>query len=320
MIVSQGLSRNLIQKSMKSVLVCAFFCVSSGTIVRAERAFGSADAAPATVDSAITIGFTPGEETSGLKERADAFVRLLADRTGLRLKSYVGTSYSDLIDKMADRKVDFAFLSASSFVEAEARCGAKVLLKKVWEGPFYYSVVLVPVGSKTRTLKELRKKRIAFVDEKSASGYLYPLAAFRQAGLSEKTDFAMTTFSGGHDRSVQLLKQGAVDAIAVFSNDKRGVQTAWTQHGGKLNDVRVIWSSAPIPNDPFVVRRDFYDKSPKIAHEVMFGLIEMNEDPAEGGAIRKLLGIQSLMLATSQQYEPVREMVRLLKDAKGEGK
>ncbi|MBK7890433.1 MAG: phosphate/phosphite/phosphonate ABC transporter substrate-binding protein [Bdellovibrionales bacterium] len=297
--------------------MCALLCMA--LIVKPAR--GAGEPAPTLTDSvAITIGFTPGEESSGLKERTDAFVRLLAERTGLHLKSYVGTSYSDLIDKMAERKVDFAFLSASSFVEAEARCGAKVLLKKVWEGPFYYSVLLVPAKSTIRSIKELKKKRIAFVDEKSASGYLYPLVAFRHAGLSEKTDFASITFSGGHDRSVQLLKKGAVDAIAVFSNDKAGVQTAWTQHGGQARDVRVLWSSAPIPNDPFVVRRDFYEKSPKIAHEVMFGLIEMNEDPAEMATVRKLLGIQSLMLATSQQYEPVREMVRLLRDAKGEGK
>ena len=300
--------------------MCALLGTFLGTALCAEPARGAGETVPTLVDSAITIGFTPGEESSGLKERTDAVVRLLADRTGLRLKSYVGTSYSDLIDKMTERKVDFAFLSASSFVEAEARCGAKVLLKKVWEGPFYYSVLLVPVKSKIRSLKELKRKRIAFVDEKSASGYLYPLAAFRQAGLSEKTDFASATFSGGHDRSVQLLKQGAVDAIAVFSNDRAGLQTAWTQHGGKARDVRVLWSSAPIPNDPFVVRRDFYEKSPKVAHEVMFGLIEMNEDPAEMATMRKLLGIQSLMLATSQQYAPVRDMVRLLRDAKGDGK
>lgn len=306
------LHRNL--KKCLRTLVAVFAATLFTTFANGATVYAAETGAAAT---AITIGFTPGEDAAGLKERADTFVRLLAERTGLPLKSYVGTSYSDLINKMSERTVDFAFLSAASFVEAEAKCGAKVLLKKVWEGPFYYSVLLVPMKSKIRSLMGLKNKRIVFVEEKSASGYLYPLVALRQAGLSEKTDFASTVFSGGHDQSVQLLKRGAADAIAVFSNDKRGLQSAWTQHGGKAQDVRILWSSAPIPNDPFVVRRDFYEKSPKLAHEVMFGLIELNEDPLEMATVRKLLGIQSLMLATSQQYEPVREMVRLLHQPEG---
>ena len=44
----------------------------------------------------------------------------------------------------------------------------------------------------------------------------------------------------------------------------------------------------------------------------MFGLIEMNEDASTGPELKRILGVQGLMLATSQQYEPVREMAKKL--------
>jgi len=70
--------------------------------------------------------------------------------------------------------------------------------------------------------------------------------------------------------------------------------------------------SEPIPNDPFVVRQDFYDSYPRISHDLMFALIEINDDPKDGARFKKLLSASSLMFATSQQYEPVREMVKEL--------
>lgn len=267
----------------------------------------SAWSAPSTV----TIGYIPGEAAADLKARGEELAVLLQKRTGLKIQTYVGTSYGDLVQKMSEKKIDFAFLSALSFVEVEKQSGVRVLLKKVWEQGYYHSVLMVPKASKVRKPLDLKGKRIAFVDEKSASGYLYPLVLLRDLGLDPSKDIK-PVFSGGHDKSVELLKKGDVDAIAVFANDEKGRDSAWTHHKGRLGDVRVIWSSAAIPNDPFCVRADFYERYPKTTHDLMFGLIEMNEDASIGPELKRILGVQGLMLATSQQYEPVREMSKKL--------
>ncbi len=267
----------------------------------------SAWSAPSTV----TIGYIPGEAAADLKARGEELAVLLQKRTGLKVQTYVGTSYGDLVQKMSEKKIDFAFLSALSFVEVEKQSGVRVLLKKVWEQGYYHSVLMVPTASKIRKPLDLKGKRIAFVDEKSASGYLYPLVLLKDLGLDSAKDIK-PVFSGGHDKSVELLKKGEVDAIAVFANDEKGRDSAWTHHKGRARDVRVIWSSAAIPNDPLCVRVDFYERYPKTTHDLMFGLIEMNEDASTGPELKRILGVQGLMLATSQQYEPVREMAKKL--------
>ena len=76
--------------------------------------------------------------------------------------------------------------------------------------------------------------------------------------------------------------------------------------------MKPLWVSVPIPNDPFCVRSDFYEANPKISHDLMFALIELDDDAKEGSNFKKLLGVSSLMLATSQQYEPVRDLVKEL--------
>ncbi|MDX9731798.1 MAG: phosphate/phosphite/phosphonate ABC transporter substrate-binding protein [Bdellovibrionales bacterium] len=260
-----------------------------------------AGAVQAASPKEIHIGFIPGEGVADLKARSEELAQLLEKRTGLKIKPYVGTSYGDLVQKIVEKKIDFAFLSALSFVEVEEKVGVKVLLKKVWDQGFYYSVILSKTNSSVRKPSDLRGKRIAFVDERSASGYLYPQALLKEAGLDVKKDLKSTVFSGGHDKSVELLKKGEVDAIAVFSNDKKGRDSAWTQNGGKTKEARIVWASDAIPNDPFCVRDEFYQKHPKIAHDLMFSLIEMNEDAELGPELKRLLGVSSLMVATSQQ-------------------
>lgn len=289
-------------------------CVVCWTWAAANAQSSSAQAdRPTGLAPIIRLGFIPGDGKAELQKSSEELSKLIESKTGIRVVPYVGTSYGDLIDKVAKREVDFAFLSALSYVEAESKVDLKVLLKKVWDKGFYYSVILVRADSNIRKISDLKGKRLGFVDKKSGSGALYPIAALNRARLKVPSDFKTVIYTGSHNQSVHALKTGAVDAVAIFSNDPKGKDSAWTQHGGLLKDVRVLWSSSAIPNDPLCVRADFYEAQPKLTHEFMFGLIELNEDSKLGETFRQLLGVKSLMTATSQQYEPVREMQREMK-------
>lgn len=258
----------------------------------------------------ITIGFIPGENPQELKDNGEEIAKLLQAKIGIPVNVYVSKDYSELIDQMKAKKVDFAFYSAMTFVFAEKMAGAKVLLKKVWNGPYYYSTIL---SSKATKLAQLKGKKFAFVDQKSASGYLYPQVYFKKNGIDPKSYFAEIQFTGNHPESVNRLANGTVDAIAVFSNDAKDKDTAWDRFAKKKTPrPHAVWTSEPIPNDPFCVRQDFYDSNPRVATDVMFALRDLTEDKDSGEKMKKLLNISGLMLATSQQYDPVREMVKEL--------
>jgi phosphonate transport system substrate-binding protein len=113
-----------------------------------------------------------------------------------------------------------------------------------------------------------------------------------------------------------MLREGKVDAIAVFSNDAKNKDTAWdrfpAKDGKNGRKPHTIWISAPIPNDPFCVRQDFYDAHPRVATDLMFALRDLDEDKVNGPKFKKLLNVTGLMLATSQQYDSVRDLVKEL--------
>lgn len=260
---------------------------------------------------AITIGVIPGGDPEKLREQGAVFAQKLQEKIQIPITLYISKDYKGLIEAMKSKKVDFAFYSALTFVEAEKEAKAKVLLKKVWNYPYYYSTIIVPKNSKIKKLSDLKSKKIAFVDENSASGYLYPKVALQKSGLTQES-FAEVAFSGNHQASIQFLEAGKVDAAAVFMDDEKGKDSAWTKFSTQNKSFRILWKSSPIPNDPFTVRQDFYDKFPKETHSLMFAMIEILEERTDKNTYSEVLGLQSLMPATSKQYDPVREMVKEL--------
>lgn len=268
-----------------------------------------------TQESPITVGFIPGGDPTALREETSQFAQSLQEELGVPVNVYISKNYQGLVEAIKSKKVDFAFLNAVTFVAAEKEAPVKVLLKKVWTEPFYYSAIIVKAESKIHSVDDLKRRKIAFVDGKSGSGYLYPLAMLKEkkieGAISEKK-----VFSGNHLNSMKMLESGEVDAAAVFSDDEKGVSGAWTKFAPDLKNpkqkYRIVWISGAIPSDPFCVRQDFYEKNPKLTHTLMFSLIDLAEKKKEDKNWKSLMGSKTLMLATSQQYEPVRKLVKIL--------
>lgn len=259
----------------------------------------------------ITIGFLPGGNAEVIKRGSVEVAKGLQEALGIPVNVYLSKNYSGLIDAMKAKKVDFAIFTSMAYVFAEKEAGAKVLLKKVWADPFYHSVILTKKNSKFKKIENLSTARFGFVEEKSTSGYLYPQVLFKKKKITPQS----TRFSGSHFESVQQLDQSQVDAIAVFADDKKGLRNAYVKYS-KVQDpqkqIRVLWVSDPIPNDPFCVRQDYYDQFPKLTHNLMFALIDVVDKLRANQDVMETVGAQGFVPATQRQYDPVREMVKEL--------
>ena len=283
------------------ILAFVFFLVlSTGTLATANE----------EVPEVLTIGIIPGGNPDQVKKESIELASELQSALGIKVNIYISKDYNTLIEAMKEKKVDFAFLTALSFVYAEKTAQAKVLLKKIYNEPFYFSALVTSNKSKIKRFVDLKGKIIAFVDAKSTSGYLYPKAQLKKINFND-SDFKSIIFSGNHSNSVKLLEEGKVDVIAVFSDDAKGKNGAWTKFS-KEKKFKVLWVSSPIPTDPFTVRQDFYTKYPNVVHSVMVNLVDLFEKSKMQKKYREILGEKELMPATSKQYDPVREVIKNL--------
>lgn len=256
----------------------------------------------------ITIGIIPGGDREALKSESKIIAEQLQKKFNVPVNIYISKNYAGLTTALKDKKVDYAFLSAFSLVEAEKEVLLKVLLKKTYNGPYYFSGLVVRADSKIKSINNLKGKTIAFVDPQSASGYLYPQVHLRKYKLNDQS-FKSVIFSGSHAASVEKLEKKEVDVAAVFVDNEKTNDGAWERFKkDPKSKFRLLWVSEPIPNDPIVVRQEFYDQYPKLTHEIMYELIEMQSDAETKKLISEVMGKGELMPATSKQYDPVREV------------
>ncbi|RCJ25164.1 phosphonate ABC transporter substrate-binding protein [Nostoc minutum NIES-26] len=219
----------------------------------------------------------------------------------------IAKDYKEIIDWLVQGKLDMAYLSPLAYLEAVDR-GAKVepLVAAIdidTRQPWYRACIIVKQDSPIKTLKDLKGRRIAFVDKSSTSGYLMPVATFNQIGIDSQRDFAQVLYAGSHSKSLAALEDGSVDAAAtnVSSYLKR-------QKSGKLTpeNSRVLWESAPIPNSPIVV-------SQKLPPEVILELKQAFISSPDG--IEDIMGIESTgyTLVIPSDYAPIQRLRKNIK-------
>ena len=252
--------------------------------------FGFAQITDEPTPKSITIGLIPGGNPDAVKKQSVALGEKIQKALNIPVQIFISKNYSGLVEAVKNKKVDYAFLSALTYVQAENDVQLKVLLKKTWSGPYYYSAIVALKKSSIRKISDFKNKKIAFVDTGSTSGYLYPQVYLQKNKMNDQT-FKKAVISGSHAASVEKLESGEVDLIPVFADDEKGLHGAWNRFSkNKKSEFKVLWISEPIPNDPIVVRTEFYNQYPKLTHELMSNLIDIQSDDITVNSISEIMG------------------------------
>lgn len=294
---------------MLSCLIFSIFILFNSVVLSAEKEVANKE----TLPQKITLGVIPGGNPEQMRVESLELAKKIQNELSVPVEVVIAKTYGGLVGAMKSGEVQFGFLTAHSFVQSEKDVPLKVLLKKTWAGaPFYFSSVVVNKDSSIKKIKDLKSKKFAFVDKGSTSGYLYPQVMFQQNAIKDDF-FSSIEYSGNHAKSVEWLEKRMVDAIATFSDDEKATSGAWSKFSQKKLKVKALWVSKPIPNDPIVVTREFYEKHPFFTHNFMSALIDIQDQAKLKKEFRQTLGDGDLLPATEKHFDPVREMVKLLK-------
>lgn len=129
-------------------------------------------------------------------------------------------TYQEVNDLLATGQLDAALICTGGYVDLERRSpgAVEVVAVPVVHGKTtYQSYIIVPASSAAGELADLRGKRFAFTDELSLSGFGYPTHLLRRMGTDANRFFGSVTFTRSHDRSIDAVAKGLVDAAAVDS-------------------------------------------------------------------------------------------------------
>ena len=265
----------------------------------------------------LTFAIIPTEETVAELQLYQPVTDRMEKLTGKKIEFFMPTSYASVVEGLLSKFVDVAVLGPYSYVIANSKDSdievfatyAKKPGHLQEEGPGYKGVLVSKKGSGLKTIKDLKGTLIGLTDPGSTSGNLVPRVVFSQViGMDIDDYFKRAVYTGSHELSTVAVHKGKVDAAFVASHRFDNVVNKGEV---KLDDFNVIWSSPPIPQDPFVYRSPLCDDIKKNIRETFLGL---KDDPSAQAFLNNVKS-NTFVPMSSADYDVIRDLKKA-KDAK----
>lgn len=262
----------------------------------------------------ISFYLTPSVSAEILKSKGTFIKDFLEKETGLSIVMKIPASYDELVGHFGSPKACFGIMSSQSYVLANQKHGAEVKLRTVRFGhSVYFGMIITRASSGIKSIKDLEGKSIAYTDELSTSGYLFPKKMIEKS----KVKTTKETFAKKHDEVVRLVYEGKVDAGAAFYSPPASdgtIRDARVNLKEKYPDIEnkvvIISKTDPIPNDPIVFSKNF---NQDLARKLYIALAKLASAPNGKQALLDLYGVEGFVKASDSDYNSLRTVMGIKK-------
>ncbi|MBP5985981.1 MAG: putative selenate ABC transporter substrate-binding protein [Azonexus sp.] len=184
--------------ALKGALACAFAAVSS---------------LPAIADEAVLrVSAIPDEAPTELQRKFAPLGKYLEAQTGMKVIFTPVSDYAAVVESLATKKIDLAWLGGFTFVQAKIRTnGTAIPIVQRAEDAVFTSK-FITADPNIKNVADLKGKTFAFGAPSSTSGSLMPRFFLQQAGLNPEKDFKNVAYSGAHDATVAFVAAGKAEA------------------------------------------------------------------------------------------------------------
>lgn len=233
------------------------------------------------------------------------------DKLGVPTELITGASFG----QFAEGEVDVGFICGLPYVQMARLQPAPIepLVAPVLQGdrfgglPIYFSDVIVKRGQPFHSFGELRGCSWSYNDPDSQSGY--GITRYWLARMGENSSFFGRVIEAGfHQRSIQLVSAGEVDASAI---DCQVLAIEMRDHPELVDQIQVIDVIGPSTIQPVVAAARL---PASLKADLCSALLELNDD-AEAHARLAFGFIDRFTRVTDEDYDDIRRMLSFAENA-----
>jgi phosphonate transport system substrate-binding protein len=263
----------------------------------------SADEAP---ESALKIGLTPEQNIFQQLERYEPIADYISQRVGARIELKILTRYGNVIDNFASLELDAAYLGSFTYTLAHEKIGVEVIARPetISGESTYHGLIFVRKDSKIKTIADMKGKVLAFVDQATMAGFIFPLAYLKRNGIEDyRTYFREAYFTGTHENAIHDVLNGKADVGAAKNTIYRMLLDKDSRIGDEL---MILARSGDAPENGLAVRKDL-DES--IKEKLKSTLLAMQDDPM-GATILEQFGARRYIPTSTNDYRNVMLLIQ----------
>ena len=259
----------------------------------------------AAAQGVLRVSAIPDEAPTELQRKFKPLGDYLARETGMKVEFTPVTDYAAVVESLATRKLDLAWLGGFTFVQTKLRTnGTAIPIVQRAEDEKFLSRFIVPLDSPARTLADIKGKSFAFGSPSSTSGHLMPRYFLLQAGINPDKDFKNIAFSGAHDATVAFVAGGKAEAGVL--NASVWDKLVESKNANALK-VRVLATTPPYYDYNWTVRGDL---DPALVKKLTAAFLKLDPNNPAHQEIMALQRTSKFIPTKASNYDGIENAAR----------
>jgi phosphonate transport system substrate-binding protein len=261
-------------------------------------------ALPAQAQQILRVSAIPDESPTELMRKFKPLRAYLEDELGMAAAWTPVNDYPAVVEALAGKKIDLAWLGGFTFVQARQRTGNAIPIVQRAEDEKFTSRFIVSVKSSANSLQDLKGKTFAFGSPSSTSGHLMPRYFLLKQGIDPDKDFSRIAFSGAHDATVAFVASGRADGGVLNAS----VWDKLLEKGDpNARAVRVIATTPPYYDYNWTVRGDL---DPALVKKLTGAFLKLDPDNPAHKEILDLQRASKFIPTRPENYKGIEEAAR----------
>ena len=252
----------------------------------------------------LRVSAIPDEAPTELTRKFQPLGRYLEERIGIKIEFVPVTDYAAVVEALAARKIDMAWLGGFTFVQVRLRTGNAIPLVQRAEDEKFVSYFITSSSSGIDRLEHLKGRTLAFGSPSSTSGHLMPRFFLLQAGIDPDKDLKRIAFSGAHDATAAFVQSARVDAgvlnASVWENLVEMKRIDVTK-------VKVFATTPPYHDYNWTVRGDL---DPALVKQLQHAFLQLDPKNASHSAILALQRASRFIPTSPENYKAIEAAAR----------
>ncbi len=259
----------------------------------------------AATQKKLLIGLIPEMNIFKQKQRFALLGEYLGRKTGVPVEFTILSRYGNIIESFTTEKMDGAFFGSFTGALAIQKLGVVPLARPVNldNTSSYRGYIFVRKDSGISGIKDMKGKRMAFVEQATTAGYIFPLAWLHEHGVRAPGGFfSEFFFAGSHDAAISAVLNGKAEIGAA----KHSIYDRVRREDPRVDKDLVILAESPwVPSNGLCVRKDLESGIKLKLKEALLGL----ESDPEGKEVLNRFGALRFIDTSSRDYDPVIKLV-----------
>lgn len=262
-------------------------------------------AVPRSASAEITMGVLPRLGPVELYEMFTPLAEYLSQETGEKVSLVIPKDFDAFKMMVRSNLVDLGFCNSLIYVQLkkERDIDPLAVASETKAGTRFRGVIIARRDSGIKTIRDLKGKKLVFVEKDSAAGHIFQMLALNKAGLDIQRDFITLPFATKHDNVIKAVFNGAADAGGVREDDLDKIKG-----GVDVSKLKIVAYTDYYPNWPLF-------STPRLKKEavdrIRAALLKLKPNSSRARTVLGRAVLTGFAPVADRDYDQLREAARL---------